>query len=588
MLAAAGMPVIPAVATALAERAEGNPFYLEELVAYVIEQGLDATAPEALALVTWPASLQSLLLERIDGASETQRTVLKVASIVGRRFPVVQLWGVYPDLEPEPLLEVDLTSLAAMGLTTPESREPEWIHAFRHSVTHDVAYSSLPAATRAQFHERFAGWLEATSAPEEVPVALSLIAYHYGQSSNTAKQREYYRKAGDAAAATWANPLAEEYYRRLLPLLTADEQVPVQLALGGVLLRVGRWVEAAACYQVALAAGTRGEVAAAAQGLGIVQRNQGSYAESIGWLMRARDGFLGVGDPLGVGAVLNDLGRVYELQGAYDSARAVLAEGLALAREHDYGQGIATALSFLGHVAWRQGHLDEARTLYGESLARCERLGQQTAISQALTNLGNVAYYAEDLPAAQKFWEQSLDLARQLGARSGIAALLNNLGSVAEQQGDLATAAARYTESLALARDLGSRQGQALALLNVGSVAEQQGDLAEAARRYHESIRLAQAIGALQNLIEGLVRIAGLAARVGELERAAELLGGLAVLLESSGAALAGMERTVYEQTTAAVEAGLDPATAAAARARGAALSEEAVVALALGQPGPV
>jgi hypothetical protein len=60
------------------------------------------------------------------------------------------------------------------------------------------------------------------------------------------------------------------------------------------------------------------------------------------------------------------------------------------------------------------------------------------------------------------------------------------------------------------------------------------------------------------------------------------LLGALAMLLESSGAALAGIERTVYDQTTTAVEAGLAPDTATAARARGAALSEDAVVALAL------
>jgi class 3 adenylate cyclase/tetratricopeptide (TPR) repeat protein len=584
----------------LTERAAGNPFYLEELVTYMLERGGDLRNPAVVAQLQWPASLQSLLLARLDQLAESQRLVLKVASVIGRSFEVPQLWGVHPELGPAAQVAADLTVLAQMGITTPDTAELSYL--FKHIVTQEVTYSSLSHGLRARLHEHFAAWLEDTAAQEGHPVSLGLIAYHYGQGSNTAKQREYYRKAGDAAVATWANSVAEDYYRRLLPLLPAAEHAYVQLALGDVLVRLGRWDEATACYRTVLLpngptapdlpitpdlvpeeAGL--EAAEAAQGMGIVRRNQGSYAEAIDWLARARTGFSAADDSRRAGTVLNELGRIYELQGAYDSARAVLTEGLALAREHDYELGIAAALSHLGHVAWRQGHLDEARALYGESLERYERLGQQTAISQALTNLGNVAYYAEDLTAAQDFWEQSLALARQLGARQGIAVLLNNLGTVAEQQGDLATATARYTESLALARDLGSRMSEAMTLQNLGSVAEQQNDLAEAATRYRESVVLRQAIGARQQLCEGLVRIAGLAARVGELDRAAELLGALAVLLESSGAALAGMERTVYEQTTAAVEAGLDPAAAAAARARGAALSEDAVVALALGQP---
>lgn len=115
-------PLPPAAWVAeVVAQAGGNPFYLEELVAYVREQGggalwaLEDTT--ARSRITWPVSLQSLLLARIDLVKEEERMVLKVASIVGQRFPVVHLWGVYPPLGEEAQVIADLDDLATLDLT---------------------------------------------------------------------------------------------------------------------------------------------------------------------------------------------------------------------------------------------------------------------------------------------------------------------------------------------------------------------------------------------------------------------------------------------------------------------------------------
>src|SRR5213075_1197917 len=96
-------------------------------------------------------------------------------------------------------------------------------------------------------HERLAAWLEARFA--DAP-PLDLLAFHYERSENRAKQYEYYRKAGDAAAALYANAAAVDYYEQALALPRADQGAVLQ-ALGATLERMGNWPAAAARYEAA-------------------------------------------------------------------------------------------------------------------------------------------------------------------------------------------------------------------------------------------------------------------------------------------------------------------------------------------------
>jgi len=113
-----------------------------------------------------------------------------------------------------------------------------------------LTYESLLYATRARLHEQLACYLE-TSSSDAPP--LDALAYHYGQRTNTAKQREYFQKAAAVAQAAFANDAALAYYARLLPLLDAPAaQADAHLQWGAVLELVGRWAEAETHYRDAL------------------------------------------------------------------------------------------------------------------------------------------------------------------------------------------------------------------------------------------------------------------------------------------------------------------------------------------------
>ena len=121
-----------------------------------------------------------------------------------------------------PQVKAALDELDKLDITPLDSPEPELVYLFKHIVTHEVTYESLPFATRTRLHEQLAKYLENLGA-ETTPL-LDTIAFHYGRSEDKEKQIEYLRKAGEAAQNNYANAAALEYYEQLLPLLKDEKE----------------------------------------------------------------------------------------------------------------------------------------------------------------------------------------------------------------------------------------------------------------------------------------------------------------------------------------------------------------------------
>ncbi len=493
-----------AVPAVLIERitaqAQGNPFYVEELLNYLRDRGLDPRDPAALDQIELPASLHSLILSRLDQLTAHQRLALKVASIIGRRFGFDHLLGYYPTLGEPGQLKADLDILDAIDLTPLETTVPELAYLFKHIVTRDVAYESLAYATRAALHEQYARYLEnlvETQLPPAVP--LDLLAYHYFRSENLSKKREYLRRAGEAAQAAYANAAALDYYERLLPLLMeASERVDIQLKMGAVLELIGRWAEAEAEYRQALtqAEQTDNRVAQAQcqQALGILYRQRGDYDAALTWLEQAQKEWVTLDNRAGFGQVLTEMGIVFMHKGHHAATQWHLERSLALARELGDRAGMALALYRLGVVS-HQGDYAATRALYEESLALWRELGNKSGIALALSTLGGVALEQGDYTTAHALLQESMMLYWRMGDKRGTAISLNNLGVLAEEQSDYVAARTLYEESLTLRRELGDKRGIAMLLGNLGIVGVEQGNYATAQALYDESMMLYRNMG---------------------------------------------------------------------------------------------
>ncbi|MDQ6618674.1 MAG: AAA family ATPase, partial [Pseudomonadota bacterium] len=191
-------------------RAQGNPFYVEELLNYIRSKGVDLEDARGLKSIELPGSLHSLILSRIDALGEGARRTLKVASVVGRVFRAPVLRDIYPELGVLETIAEELTTLRGADLVHPDV-EQEQSYIFKHAVTHEVAYESMPFAFRSALHERVGHFIERTEA-DSIDRHLDILAHHYWHSENIAKKREYLGRAGSAAQAAYANSAAMDYF----------------------------------------------------------------------------------------------------------------------------------------------------------------------------------------------------------------------------------------------------------------------------------------------------------------------------------------------------------------------------------------
>jgi predicted ATPase/class 3 adenylate cyclase len=445
------------------EGAEGNPFYVEELIKMLIEEGvivratvpldaatasnpeLEATAPRVLGEVgggeeQWtvelprllglhvPPTLTGVLQARLDSLPREAREVLQRASVVGRVFwdgavaalgatetkglaPGATLVGVVRLLnlvrERELVFRREHSSFAGTQ---------EYI--FKHVILHDVTYETVLLKVRKVYHAQVAQWL-AVNAGERVGEYAGLIAEHY-------------ERAGQGKlAAQWLARVAEAAQRS------------------------GAFREAIAAAERGLALVPEGEKAARADLLRLAGYNHMNL-------------------------------------GNYGMGRKKLDAGLALAREAGDGKTASLALNGLAWLAYQQGAFADMQAAANEALALAKAAGDQAAEAMALLRLG----IADRDPAVKtRFYEESLALSRKIGDKPGIARCLTALGEVARSQGDYARAKHYYVESLAINREIGDRAGMTLSLFSLGEVAAAQKDHAAATAHHQEGLAIAREIG---------------------------------------------------------------------------------------------
>ncbi len=250
--------------------AEGNPFFLEELVRSLTDVGALVHDDETWRFdhevdVEIPQTVERVLLARIDRLSPSARDVLTAASALGRRFALPLLEGVVDGEIADALHE-----LQRLGLLEQSRRWPQPEYRFRHALIQETAYRTLLSASRAALHRRAAEWLERRYADAEDEV-LGLLAHHWLAAENEDKAVEYLLRAGDRARQEYALDESIEHYRALLPLLEArgerQEIALVLLKLALALHTSLRFAEANDAYQRAFDYWTPAEAVSATERL---------------------------------------------------------------------------------------------------------------------------------------------------------------------------------------------------------------------------------------------------------------------------------------------------------------------------------
>jgi tetratricopeptide (TPR) repeat protein len=485
------------LAKELFSKAQGNPFFIEELLNYLHDRGLNPYDAHSLQELELPASLQTLILSRIDQLTEPLKVTLKVASVIGRVFLFSWLHGYYPALGEETIVKDHLTELSRLDLTPLDTPDPELAYLFKHIVTQEVAYESLSYTTRAQLHEHLAQYLEARY-PDDPP--LEALAYHYSRSNNLVKKREYLRKSGDAARAAYSNAAALEYYRQALTSSPEPEEaIDLHLHSGTVLQLIGEPNEAKAHFhqalQIATASQLMSKIIRCEIQLGYVWTINAEYLQARDWLEKAYSRAVQIDDLAGMCGALCELGIIQWRLANYEEAAQVLQRGIELARQLDDKKQEAYALTVMGQVKAQAGSFAESHEIFEAALVLARGMNAKRRLAGILNNYANTYYFEGNYSMAQSLLEECLAAVREIGDKRGVALALNNLGNIFFMNNDLKRAQEYYEESLKLGHESDDRYVRSVALTSLGITLFRRGKWVEADLYYQESLGLNREMG---------------------------------------------------------------------------------------------
>jgi class 3 adenylate cyclase/tetratricopeptide (TPR) repeat protein len=537
-------PVADSLVSLVSTRSEGNPFYVEELLNYLVANGVDTTDPGAVEDLRLPESLHTLVLSRIDTAAEGPRRTMKVASVAGRVFPAPMLPGAYEELGDLPTVLGDLEELRSLDLVALD-READQAWMFKHVVTQEVAYESLPFALRELLHGRVGDYIERTEAADldrQVP----LLEHHYWRSDRPDKKVEYLHKAAAAAQASYANQAAITYYERLIPLITGSE-----------------------CVQATL-------------GLVQVYHVTGDIPRAETMTMQARAIAVAIGDAVAVARSDHLLAESARRLGRFEEAKSLLDRAYEEFNALDHQAGLGEVVQVMGTVCAQRGDPEGARECYEQSLAIRERLGDTAGMAGVINNLGIVAMQQGDLAEARALGERALTLYTELGDPRRLSSCHINLAWMDGSAGDNESALQHGEEAARLARQAGDRLNLAIARNNMGDSYRDLGQHDQAADAYAEAAAAYLDLGARGPLMALLEDVAVLAARWGRARDAFLLVGAADSLRETLGAARSVSADETLAAQLSDVGAALGEGAANAVRAQGRAISVERAVAMVL------
>lgn len=601
---------LPAVPEALRElvvsAAEGYPFYVEELIKMLIEEGVIVRGEEAwhvdptrLVAVRVPPTLTGILQARLDALPPDERETLQRAAVLGRLF-----WdSALAYLQRGSDVDVNLQqTLARLGQRELIQRQPvsdfaaATAYSFNHTLLREVAYESILKRQRRAYHLLAAAWVSSHSGSRAEEYA-GLIAEHYERAGESDQAAEWYSRAGSQALSTSANPSAIDYYQKALTLLQGHARGPILLPLGTVLELVGQWDAAEGRYREVLALlaeaapsedgsleGVEVLRSQAQRALGQLLQKRGSYEEALEWLGRAQDACVAFGDHDGLAQTLTAISDVHWSRGDFSAARGILEEARALSLKQDNQATIVRSTNLLGRLAWRQGELETARALLEENLQLVRTLDDKVNFTFSLNILGIIAIEQGSFEEALLLLEESLALRQELGDKQGMARSCSNLGILALLQQDYATARQRFEEGMALSEEIGDLSHIARQHCNLGNVTRLQAELVAARHHYRESLRLSARLGDKQLIAYGLAGLAAVTVSAtpdaAHARLALRWAAAADALLTANGAVWESDERPKLDDTLAAARILLpDPADFDAAWSGGADLSWEEALA---------
>jgi class 3 adenylate cyclase/tetratricopeptide (TPR) repeat protein len=496
-----GAVVAEAAGSRVLEAAEGNPLFLEQLLAMHAEHG------EELGV---PPTVQAVLAARIDRLPPVERNVVQRAAVQGRVFSRRALTELVEEQD-LPLLDETLAALERRDLIRPD---PHAFGAddgvrFAHGLVRDAAYQFLPKATRSQLHERLAGWLERT-AEQRLAELEEVVGYHLEQAYRYraelgpvgARERALGAEAarrldssGRRALERSDLPAAINLLERAVALLLHDDRARVELlaGLGAALTEAGRLIEADRILQEAVDCARlhgddrlEGHAVVEQLFLRIQVDTQHAVTEIREQGERVRGIFQDHEDARGLCKLWRLHALVHWLHGRCAAAEAAWEQAAEQARKAGDDRARAEILSWVASSAFI------GPTPAGEGIRRCEAIrdqvhGDRRAAAATLYPLAGLYAMTGRIGTARELLHLAHRTLEDLGYVTLSSSFTQYEGYVEILAGDLTRAEQRLALGLERLEEMGEKAFVSSSAALLAEVLYQQGRQEDAARSVDRS-----------------------------------------------------------------------------------------------------
>ncbi len=433
-------------------KAEGNPFFVEELVKSLretdaIRRDGDQWVPgRPLDQIVVPDTVQGVLMSRIDRLEDDARRTLQLAAVIGREF-TQRLLDRIADLRQSS--SVPLQELQAIELIYQKALYPELAFMFKHALAQDVAYGSLLVQRRRELHLRVAQAIEELYS-DRLDEHYAMIAHHFAAAEEWGRAAEYFDKAADHATAAFAVheaiALTEQAFEALGQSDSEDE--------------------------AARAGALHGKLAHLYTFLSDFERAHEEY-EKAATIARA------AGDAVGEGWANATMGIISFFGHAFDRATAEAQKTIAIGRDTGNDDIVAAGLCAGSWVETVTGNLDGAY----EKFERCESIASPAAnffVGFAVSGMTLVSNWQGNYERAVEKGTQAVAIARVTNQSLPLMFALFSLGLSCNAKGDHDEAMAIFNEGLTLAEKLGDEIFRNRFLNALGAVHADCGDIENA------------------------------------------------------------------------------------------------------------
>lgn len=495
----------------IAKNAEGNPFYLEELIKVLIEDGVIVKGedvwkivPHRLTQLRVPATLTGVLQARLDRLPTTESEVLERAAVIGRTFwdaAVDAMRGSGGEAAHALTGGVDVRS-ALHALRNKELVFPhqpstfdstqEFI--FKHAILREVTYERVLKAKRKLYHRMAADWLIQQSG-ERIAEYLGIIAQHYELAGDTTHAVEFLERAADQSMRLSAYRETLSVAERALAILASSDDTDAATR-ARLLLTIGMahlWL-------------TDHATATA------------RFEECIA-LART------IGDRTLESKALSRLGRIGLEQGKFEQAETHLKNSLMIAQETNNIEVIAYILAHLGYISHYQGRYEAAQKYGEESYDFAKKSGDAIAQAFALNMLGMISVNNQRFEEGHNYHLQAIEICKSAGDRYGLARAYGNLSEVLRIQKRYAEAKPYTMEAIKLAYELGNRYVLPIMLINLSYSQIGLGHVNAAYASVCEALQLNTEGDSTSWVLFSLVGYANVLVAQGKHETALEILG---------------------------------------------------------------